>query len=264
MSIDIVLIIFQLSLLIAGIVLVFLISRALTLGRRFVSQVYRSRAFWFAGVMLSVLFWLLFTGLFYSSVKNVEGIAVELSLITILLVFVCADRTILVMLEMDFFHRNTLHWRRARVPAYVAIFAGAIFLIAQIPLTAAPTCSGCYAALLPGLPSWVSVFINPTTESIVTIELLLGSLVIFGYLFSVFLIGTRRISDMTLKRHLRWLGLSVLLLIVTIAGGYLESIFIGFDGDVVLSSFEILVMSYTFYRALMSLTVIGKLEVRAS
>jgi hypothetical protein len=253
MSIDTTLIILQLSFLIAGIVLVFLISRAVSMGRKFVSRVYKSRVSWFAGVMLVVLLWILFTGLYAEGIA-VEGIAVELAFAAILVAFVYADRMILVTLEMDFFHRNTLHWRQVRKLAYVALFAGLIYLIVQIPLTAPPTCSSCAAPLHPGLPSWVSAIINPTTELIFILEFLAAFIVTFGYSSSTIIIGARRTSDMTMKRHLRWFGLSLLSFVIAIAGGLLTNSFL-------LASFAVLVLVYTFYRALMSLTFIGRLEV---
>jgi hypothetical protein len=264
MSIDLVSIIVELILLIAGIVLFFLISRAVTIGRKFVGQVYRSRAFWFAGVMivalisvLSDLVSILFN-LYPSSSLSALGILVFIA--WVLVMFVYADRTILVTLEMDFHHRNTLHWRPIRTLAYVAMFANVFYLYAYIFVTKAPTCSSCPIVYLPGLPSWVPVIL----PGILVPEAILAFIVTFGYTISALIIGDRRTSDMTMKRHVRWLGLSFLIFLGFLVGftlslvGLITSLYVAF----LLQSFIILVVVYTFYRALMSLTPIGRLEVK--
>ncbi len=253
MSVDAMLIILQLCFIIAGITFVFLITRSVSMGRKFVDRAYKSRAFWFAGLMIVVLLWMLFTGLFASSVKNVEGISIELLFAAILVAFVYADKTIHVTLEMDFFHRNTLHWRQVRKLAYVVLFAGLIFLIVQIPLTAPPPCSGCTAPLNPGLPSWVSLILNPTTELIVVIEFLVAFVATFGYSSAAIIIGARRTSNLTMKIHLKWFGLGLLSFVVAVLGGLLLS-------SPLIASFGVLALAYTFYRALMSLTSLGRVN----
>jgi hypothetical protein len=263
MSIDITLIIAELILLIAGIVLVFLISRAVMIGRKFVGQVYRSRAFWFAGVMVIALISVLsnlISALFnlYPS-TSLSALGIIALLAWVLVMFVYADRTILVMLAMDFHHRNTLHWRPIRTFAYVAVFANVFYLYAFIFVTKAPTCPSCPAAYLPGLPSWVPVIL----PGILVPEAILAFIVTFGYTISTVIIGDRRTSDMTIKRHVRWLGLSFLIFLSFFVGftlpsiGLIISLYVAF----LLQSFITLVVVYTFYRALMSLTPIGRLEV---
>ncbi len=258
MSIDIPSVIAELSLLIAGIVLVFLISRAVMIGQKFVSPVYRSRAFWFAGVMvvalistLSDLVTLLF-GLYPSTSLSFLGIVVMLT--WVLVMFVYADRTILVTLEMDFHHRNTLHWRPVRTLAYVAMFANVFYLYVFIFLTNPPCSSApCPPEFLPWVPSWVQAIF----PSILVPEAIVAFIVVFAYTISALIIGDRRTSDMTMKRHVRWLGLSFLIFL-----SFFVLLGTSSNANDLLGSFIDLALVYTFYRALMSLTFIGRLEVQ--
>lgn len=259
MSFDIPLTAAELFFLVAGIVVVFMISRAVTMGRKFASRPYRSRAFWFAGVMLTVLFWLLFTTLYLSGADLAafgEGFSVEVALVTVFVVFVYADRTILVTLDMDFLHRNTLHWKQVRKLAYVALFAGVVDLMVQIPFTAAPTCSTCGAALNPGAPSWYATFYN-ATGLFFNIDFFGSFLVLFPYAFGAAIIGARRTSDTTMRRHVRWLGLSFLIFLLTFVIGFIVGDILSLAG-VVEFYLGVSAFLYASYRALMSLTSIGK------
>ncbi len=256
MSIDIVTIVSELGLLIAGIVMLFLIPRAIIIGRKFVSRTFKSRAFWFAGVMIIALFALLSAlisllfNLYPSS--SFSGLGINAFLAWVLVMFVYADSTILVTLEMDFLHRNTFHWRPVRTLAYVAIFANVFYLYAFISVTKAPTCSGlCPPVYLPGLPSWVPAIF----PGILVPEALLVFIVTFGYALSAVIVGARRTSDMTMKRHVRWLGLSFLVFL-----GFFVAMIISPNGNLLLASFLVLVLVYTFYGALMSLTRIGRVD----
>jgi hypothetical protein len=109
MSVSIVSIIAELCSLVAIVILLFLISRAIVLGQKFVGRVYKHRAYWFAGVMvvaliqmLSSLVTVVFNLYPVSSIPELEGLAISVFLAFVLVMFVYADRTILVALEMDF------------------------------------------------------------------------------------------------------------------------------------------------------------------
>jgi hypothetical protein len=260
MSIDIVTIIDEVGATIAAIVLFFLISRAIMIGRNFVGGVYRSRAFWFAGVMLVALELVLSTlaillfGLYPSTSLSWLGIISFLAFL--LVMFVYADSTILVTLEMDFLHRNTLHWRPVRTLAYAAIFANILYLAVLIFLTNPPPCvsSGQCSLYVPGVPSWIqAIFLY----SIALYEVVPVALVTYAYSITAVIIGARSTSDMTMKRHVRWLGLSFIIFFVA----FVVSFFV--NGVPFISTALLLVLVYTFYRALMSLTSIGRLKAEA-
>jgi hypothetical protein len=263
MSFDVGLTIFELCLLFAGIAFVFLISRAIVIGRKLVSRVYRWRAFWFAGVVLAALITVLSAlisalfGLYPSTSLSFIGIY---SIITwILVMFVYADRTILVTMEMDFLHRNILRWRPVRTLAYVVMFASVFWLYAFIEVTEAPTCSSsvCPAVYAPGAPSWAPVIF----PGILVPVAFLAFAVTLGYALSCVIIGARRTSDMTMRRHVRWVGFSFLIFFSLIVffnlGIGLGTGLTALEGDLVVSSF-VLALVYPFYRALMSLTSIGR------
>ncbi len=266
MSFEIGLTIYEVCLVVAALAFVFLISRAIVIGRKFVSRVYRLRAFWFAGVavaaLVAVLSGLISTllGLYPSTSLAFIGIY---SVITwILVMFVYADRTILVTMESDFLHRNTLHWRSARPLAYVATFAGILWLYAYIWVTQAPTCprAPCPTVYSPGAPSWA-----PTVFPGVLVPVaVLVAAVSLGYALSAIIIGARRTPDLAMRSHLRWVGLGFLIFfafILTLAlVSALPSGSTGLgvvEGDLVGSLF-VLALVYPFYRALRSLTPIGR------
>jgi hypothetical protein len=263
MSFDIGLTILELCFLFAAIAFVFLISRAIIIGRKFVSQVYRWRAFWFAGVALAALTTVLsglisaLFGLYPSTSLSFIGIY---SLITwILVMFVYADRTILVTMEMDFLHRNILRWRPVRPLAYVVMFASVFWSYAYIGVTEAPTCSSgpCPIVYVPGAPSWAPVIF----PGILVPVAFLAFAVTLGYALSCVIIGARRTPDMTMRRHVKWLGFSFLiffgLLVFFALGLGLGTGFTAVEGDLAISS-VVLALVYPFYRALMSLTSIGR------
>jgi hypothetical protein len=260
MSISIVSIIAEVCSLGAAVVLLFLILRAIVLGRKFVGQVYKSRAHWFAGVMLVALIWVLsglFTVLFnlypVSSIPVLEGLGISVFLAFVLAMFVYADRTILVALEMDFLHRNTLHWRPLRTLAYVAMFASVFYLYAFISVTKPPCGLACPTAFDPGVPSWVpAIFPSSYLVLLVPLFLVIVSLV---YMLSAIIIGARRTPDMTIKRHVRWVGLGFLIFL-----GVFLSLGQGTTNGLLIGSFVVLAMAYTFYRALMSLTSFGRVD----
>jgi len=267
MSISVVSIIAELCSLVASVVLLFLISRAIVLGRKFVGRVYKHRAYWFAVVMLVALIQMLsslVTVVFnlypVSSIPELEGLAISVFLAFVLVMFVYADRTILVALEMDFLHRNTLHWKPLRTLAYVAMFASIFYLYAFISVTAPPCPSGnCPTVFNSDVPLWIrAIFPSNYQDLLVLLFVAIASLV---YMLAAIILSARRTSDMTIKRHVRWVGLGFLIFlgsfVALLAGG-------GTNSTLLIDSFVVLALAYAFYHALMSLTPIGRLEVKTT
>ena len=116
------------SILIVG-MLVLGIYRALEMRRAFVSGVYRNRATW-STILMVIIITLMLTGFINfpsSGPLSLVGALPVLAFIFTIIAY--SDRSVLVAIETDFFHRNTLGWLRVRRPATTVI---AIFIIAVV------------------------------------------------------------------------------------------------------------------------------------
>ena len=144
-------------------------------------------------------------------------------LVQLTLVFAFIDSVILVAMEMDFFHRDTLHWRRLRVPAYVVVL--------------------------------VAIFFPTTSNSpLFTIAAFLAALFPFVYSITVLIVASRRTPDRTMKRHTRLLGyafsmyvVSVLVFQIPIYGNLISDLFL-------------IIFAYLIYLATMSLSPMSRIE----
>ena len=145
-------------------------------------------------------------------------------------IFAFADSTVLVTIQSDFFHRNTLRWTHARRPAWVAILA----------------CAAIDAAL-GGFTPFFAVFLVVVAIS--------GS-----YAAAALIVGARRTQDKTLKSHVRLLGWVLVVLLPSV----FLSIFASSDAANLISEAGFVVGFYVFYRALMSLTPLGHVEKHAT
>jgi hypothetical protein len=224
MSIDVVSIIDTITGLGFPAILLLATFRGVQIGRTLVSRVYRNRAIWIAGVCLAQAV--------QSQVPDswmIGGLPVfELAyFVLITLIFVFIDSTIMVTLELDFFHRNTLRWRRGRFVAYPA-------LIGTLVAGATATALG-YSLDSP---------------------LLLLFPVTFGYAVGALIIGSRRTPDRTLRRHIILLGFVVIIFVTTTFMFNFTSI-VSVD---LLDDFLTLLTAYLLYRAVMTLSPLGRVE----
>ena len=252
MSIDIVSAIEIVTFFIAFRVLFLGTFRAIRIGRTFVSAVYRNKAYWTAAVMVIIFVDLLNPYIPYPSPASlpVTGLlptlgwflfgvlgALPFSLLFLVL-FAFVDRTILVAMETDFFHRNTLRWRNVRRPLFgvlIAVLVVAIFI-------------GSYYSLVPNPPSWTSLILGP---------LFLGAFGVgFPYLAIALIVASRRTPDRTLKMHVRFIGLAIV--------GYIGATIISSGWgihDVITSlvdAFFVILGGYALYRSVMSLSPLGR------
>jgi hypothetical protein len=211
--------------IIAGILLLST-YRALKIGRALVSSVYRSRAYWLAALMVAFTIAALNTYVTYPNTllgnflsRNDYNFPF---LVELTLVFAFIDSVILVAMEMDFFHRDTLHWRQLRALAYVIVLVG-IFI---------PTISN---SLL---------FIIPTYLAVIFVV----------YSIAVLIVASRRTPDRTLKRHTRLLGYAFVIYIVSVL------VFsIPIWGNVI-SDLLVAIFAYLIYLATMALSPLSRIE----
>jgi len=241
MSVDLGAAIDSLAFLIVFIVYLFVTYRGAEMTRAFVNQVYRSRARWIVALGVAILINDVAGHAPYVSNVTIGG--VPLGLLTIFLALVVAfafgDRTILVTLEMDFFHRDTLHWRRFRYFAYPLFYGD----LASITLLV-------FLAFLPSPPSWVSVVINSPEFLAVFFGLLVFNL---AYVVGALFVGARRTPDRIIRRHL--------IILVLFFGIGTLSIINDFTLSITpLDDFLALAGAYVWYRATMTLSPIGRVE----
>jgi hypothetical protein len=161
-----------------------------------------------------------------------------LPFVAILLTFFAyADRSVLVAMETDFFHRNTLGWLRARRPA------GLLMLVSLVAVNA-------LELSIPGQPPLWAPFVADSLFLVVAVDL--------GYATAALIVGARRSSDRTLRRSLLYLGFALatlvldLILTTPLNGGTLPF--------VIISQGTAVVGIYLIYRSVTSLSPLGKIE----
>lgn len=155
--------------------------RALSSRRALVSGVYRSRALWTGmGAIIILAFESLqiigenSLGPGYFTLLEVDITYFVLTIVGIIVIFSWIDSTILVALDMDYFHRDSLHWRGFRKYLWVTVLAAAI----------------------------AQAFAS-TQAGEIAIVVLLGVPVVYS---AVALgVGSGRVFDETMRRYVKWM-----------------------------------------------------------
>ena len=209
--------------------------------KAFVNSTYRSRATWYV-ILMSVIIVANAntlvpnpgTGGFWSFV----GLLPFLGLIATIFAFV--DKSVLVAMENDFFHRNTFYWRRLRWPLGVTLVvsfasAAAAFSFAlPSDATDAPTLV---------LIAYFVAFIYP---------------IILSYSTAVLITAARRTSDRILKRSIFLFGLAMATFVLSILSG---SIFPnGSVGSLIVNQGPNIAGTYLVYRSALSLSPVGHIQ----
>jgi hypothetical protein len=241
MYVDIGALVDMLSFLVASLVFLFVAVRGIQMTKAFVSRVYRNRALWIVGVSLfvvvdDVVSHAPFVDDFTVGVVPLGFVFVFL---VVAVIFAFIDSTVMVALEMDFFHRDALGWRRGRYVGYAAVLGEVGFALLVIILASQPT-----------TPGWVSAIVN---SSVVPVQFLVVFGIACGYGGASLVIGARRTPDTTLRKHMALLGLVLVLGVTSIANDFTVS-FTLLDDVLALS------VSYVWYRAAMSLSPVGRVE----
>jgi hypothetical protein len=226
------------TVLIVGI-LVLGVYRALEMRRAFVGGVYRSRATWSTLLMLVIIVVMLssFVPTPSSGILSAFGF---LPFVVLLLVFFAyGDRSVLVAIETDFFHRNTLGWTRVRRPATILLPAFVIALIIGGAVMTPAEQSGPLGTVLNDL----------------FIPILAG---ILGYLTAALIVGARRSADRTLRRSILLLGLALATLVLSIV--VTSGLNSGTLPYVIVNQGTGVVGIYLIYRSVTSLSPLGRVE----
>jgi len=227
----------QYPIFIVGIgIFLFATYRASTIAKVLVKGAYRNRAIWTGGTAISLILFTLATGL---PASNPLGSLAFFLILLILFAFV--DSSVRVAQETDFFHRSPLGWQRLRKPLYGIILgytAIAVLLISLIGSTAA-------AVSLVGEAIWFII-----------------AGVSLSYSAAALVVGARRTPERSLRRFVRMLGLTIICMILFFT---VWIPFIPFSPTIqdfgsLLSELFIPGAAYYLYRAVMSLSPVGRLE----
>jgi hypothetical protein len=199
---------------------------ALSVWRGLVVPIYRSRALWTG--LLAILFavtiiFVEFINTIFPSFQFVASIVLYYGLFPLILaaLFAWIDRTISILIRMDYQRRNLLGWKRFRF-----VYWGVAALVVVNPYIQIP---------IPQLFAGISV------------------LVPFAYGSLAFVVGSKRTPDMTFRSHARWGGYSLVAIIVATLANYANYA----TPNVLLEDLPILLISYCFYKMSRFLVPIG-------
>jgi hypothetical protein len=214
------------------------IWRSAQMAHGFVDRVYKSKALWMAALMSGILLSELSS--FIQFPQGVLGslLATSPLILVIVVSYAFVDRTILVAMRSDFFHRDVMGWMKIRFPGFIFVI-GAVFLAtadsALVPSDTSAT------------PFWSTVAFD---FFVVVVPLVLG------YAAVAVVVSARRTADRTLKRHILLVGLSLACFaaILALFASPSTDLF-NFLGDALNVG-----SLYLLYRAVMSLTLLGRVE----
>ena len=231
-----------LSVLVASVILVFSFYRAIEFGRVLVAGTYKSRAKWTAVFLASAVFLLLDSNGLVPYLSSIDAADTGFVLITVALpLFV--NSNIRTARESDFFHRDALHWRSLwRVTMTVVLCSVAV--------------SGASIAYSPGVLTGTSSVLWANLGYPVSFFVLIIVSIYGGGSLTV---AARRTQDQTMKKFVRMLGLALLGLFFYFTVWAPIDYFAPGVGDAI-SELGFIMSAYYLYRAVMSLSPLGKIE----
>lgn len=157
------------------------------------------------------------------------------AIVILLLAFV--DRGIAVAKDGDFFHRDVWLWSRMRVLAYAATVG--TFLVAAL---------GSYFEYVPSVAD--QSFVQVSADQIIVVVP-----AVFVYAVGALVVGGKRTSDQTMKRHIKMLGVGFLAFVVSFPFFFAQGGVLALFPNLL-----IIIANYFLYLAVMSLSSFGKIE----
>jgi len=235
MPIDIVDLLEEIAGLVTGAIALLAAYRSLMIGRSLVTRVYRTRAYWLT--VLMVIFAVLGILPTYTSLETDISNIFFFAFLVALLVFI--DSNVAVAKEIDFFHKDILHWNMVRIPLLVIVVA--------------------YTAVA-SVASFLGLSTTITGVGVIGYIVVAGAA--FSYSGAAMFVIARKTYDRTMKKFVKMLGFAVLFWVLFL------TLFIPLDviypslGDVV-TSYIAIAAAYFFYRAAMSLSMVGRIVKEA-
>ena len=230
----------------ASVLIVFALYRAVEFRRVLVGHVYKDRANWTVVFLLATLFFFIDgQGVlpYLSSDGGVPGFAV---IAIALVLFV--DSNIRAVQETDFFHRDALRWRVYGRPAVIAMLCSLVvvgLVIVSVGFNNIATWG-----LTSNSPWWVDV-------GGLQYFAVLG--VVLAYGAAALITAARRTQDLTMRRFVRMLGLSLLGFVLFFTIWIPLSAFGAFATNVGSEVF-LVVAAFYLYRAVMAFSPVGRVE----
>jgi multisubunit Na+/H+ antiporter MnhB subunit len=234
-------------LLVASGLVVFALYRAVEFRRVLVGRVYKNRASWTVVFLLAILFFFFDTSGYVPYLSSDGGVPGFVVITVSLVLFV--DSNIRATQETDFFHRDTLRWRVLGKPAVIAILCS--LAIVGLAIVAA----GFNSIATWGMTNTSSVWVD---VGALQYFLVLGVVLVYGA--ASLITAGRRTQDRTMRRFVGMLGLSLLgfVLFFTI---WIPLSYFGTDASNVGSEVFFIVAAYYLYKAVMSFSPVGRVEV---
>ena len=208
------------------------VYRSLTIAKSLVTRIYRTRAYWLAVLMVifAVLGILPTSTTLETDISNVFFF----SFLIALLLFI--DSNVAVAKEIDFFHKDILHWEKIRIPLLVVVVA----------YTAAASIA-------------TALGISSAIAGVGIIGYIVVAGVAFSYSGAAMFLIARKTYDQTMKKFVKTLGFAILFWVLFLTLWIpLDAIYPSL-GDVV-TDFIAIGAAYFFYKAAMSLTFVGRME----
>lgn len=218
-------------------------ARGFLIGRASVG-IYRSRANWSVALLVFVIISNLGNYATFSSdiVGQFLSFLPFASLLVVILAFL--NNTLAVARDSDFFHRDALHWKQ---------LGKAFYIVLAVSLAISFVTNVLNPALFQSGPTDSTPFILNFLDFYQEVAVVIA---VFGLALVAVILGASRTPDRVLRGHIRLLGLALGTFVVQLLTFPLPSS----DALQVLSELISLVGAYLLYRAVMSLTSVGRLD----
>jgi len=225
------------------------IYRAIEFRRVLVGGVYRNRANWTIVFLLANLFFYIDGQAVLPYLSSDGGVPGFMVISVALVLFV--DSNIRATQETDFFHRDALRWRVFGKPAVIAIVCSVATVVLVI-----------VAVGFANIATWGLTNTSPWWVDVGGFQYFLVLGVVLAYGAAALITAGRRTQDRTMRRFVRMLGLSllgfVLFFTIWIPLGYF-----GNAASDIGSEIFFVVAAYYLYRAVMSFSPVGRVDVGA-
>jgi hypothetical protein len=223
--------------------------RAFRIRRALAEPIYRTRAFSLALVAILYII-VLVTDLWPSPNYTDLGTATLITLGVTLpynlfafMIFVSADRTVLVAIDMDLLQRNTLRWPQLRLPLYAVMFGAVALILVANPFTyLLNTPDWATTALLAYYP----IFLTPLSVSVI----------------ALFLSAVRSLEK-TMRNFVIFFGAAFLCFLFDFVLYNYVTYFVTTSAGQIADDLAIVAATSFLYLAIISITPLGKVEPEA-
>ena len=231
----------------ALILTVFALYRAIEFRRVLVGRVYKVRANWTAVFLLATMFFYIDTSGEVPYLASDGGATGFLVIAAALVLFV--DSNIRAAQETDFFHRDTLRWRVFGKPAVIAMLCSVVIVLLVI-----------VSQGFANIATWGLTSTSPAWVDVGGLQYFVVLGVVLAYGAATLIVVGRRTQDRTMRRFVRMLGFSLLgfVLFFTI---WIPLAYFGTDASDIGSELFFIVAAYYLYKAVMSFSPVGRVEV---